>query len=231
MAPKGREYDTYIKSLKVVRVIGVHGMVAFAVVSSEVSEKVGDILSEERSRARTVVYVQPSIGTVPNPVVEILEEANPWPVFMLPNGIPKKGTVLIHRVVTEGEIKWAKDQAKDFIFEREGELRAHGLTFGKVEDPEKSIDGMESLPDYMSLALRSEFGINVRPHPHWRPAIKWLKKNLWSIVQGDERIRNALTDPLFREHKRSIGSTLETMPVDTFRSDHKRFQGKVLMNE
>jgi hypothetical protein len=230
LAPSDEEYSVYLKSLKVVRLITMRRIVAFAVVSSDVSETIGEIVSDERSRKRTVVYIEQASGAEPNPIVDLLSMSNPWSVYMLPNGIPRNGVTLVHQIVTDDEVLWAEKQASRFISKNRGELRSLGISFGKIEDPEKSPDGLESLPDYMSLALRSEFGINADPHPHWRPAIKWVQKNLWKIVKGDEKIKEALGNWLFREHKRGIDSSVETMSPDDFKKKAGRFQKKVMMN-
>lgn len=226
-APKGDEYEKYLESLEVVQLTGLRGIAAFAVVSMSMKERIGDVLERDSERDRALVYVEAGAAAMPGNGIELLEEANPWPIFMLPSGIPRGDVRLLHRQVTEGEMEWAKRSVRDFVKAHEGEFRSVGFTFGKVEDPDMAVEGMESTPDYMTLALRAELGVNAEQVPHWRPALRWVRKNTMKILEGDDEIKRALQDPEFRKHTFDQSPSGEDMDARKFGKQTEKFRSMV----
>jgi len=227
LAPKGEEYEKYIKSLEVVQLRGIRDVSAFAVVSIDSTEKIGDILARTKERDRTVVYVEGNASIGQNVGIELLSDASPWPIDMLPSGIPRRDVRLIHKQVTDDEMEWAKQKTKAFIKENKVSLLAFGFMFGKVKDPDKSVDGMESMPDYATLALRAELGVNAQQVPHWRPAIKWVRKNVMKILEDDDEIKLALRDPSFRRHTFGNNPADKDMDASSFDKSTKGFRSSI----
>jgi hypothetical protein len=226
-APKGDEYDAYIGSLKVVKLVGNKGFAAHAVISERMKIRVGDVLADKGAKEKAVVYVEPSQGGGSPGVVDLIAENNPWPVSMLPHGIPRGEAVMIHRLVTEGEMKWVKEQTAMFISNNRGEFRSHGVYWGEIEDQDTAVEGMESLPDYMTLAIRAEFGINAEQHAHWKPSLKWVAKNVDRIAKEDREVHAALHNWLFRGHTLSNTSKLSTISLGNFDKEVGSFEKMV----
>jgi hypothetical protein len=226
-APSEPEYQKYIKSLAVVELTGTRGRVVFAVISDRTRVKLGEAIGDGLL-GKTVVYIYPSTGEVVSDVVELLEAGNPWPADMVPHGVPKNDVSLIHRVVTEGEVKWARQNAMEVVSENREVFRRYGVYWGKAMVPEDHADELESLPDFMSLAVRAEFGINAAPMPHWRPAAKWVLDNAVEILKKDEKIKLALHDSLFREHTIQKSSGFPTMKAGDFTKEAGEFEKKVV---
>ena len=137
---------------------------------------------------------------------------------------------MIHKVVTDGEMKWARVQALEFISEHRSEFRREGVYWGRVREPEEDVGEMESLPDYMTLAIRAEFGINADDRPHWRPALRWIIKRIDDIAKEDKEVQGALHDWLFRGHTLSRNSKERTMDVREFEKEAGEFQRKVMVD-
>lgn len=226
-APSAPEYQQYIKSLVVVELTGLAKRIVFAVVSDRTRVKLGEIV-KEGLLGKTVVYIYASQGEAVSDVVELLEAGNPWPADMVPHGVPKGDVTLIHRTVTEGEVKWARAHAMEVVSENRAVFRRYGVYWGKAMVPEDHADELESLPDFMSLAVRAEFGINAAPAPHWRPAAKWVLDNAVAIVEKDEKIKLALHDSLFREHTIQKSSGIKMMKAGDFTKEAGEFQRKVV---
>lgn len=226
-APEGLDYAVYVKSLEAVQLMGEKGVLSFAVVSRNVPMKMGTLLSSNEV-GRTVVYLHPTASGMSSPAIRLLASVNPWPADLVPNGINRKDVTLVHRLVLKDEVEFVRTAVVDFISENRSELRSLGLRWGKIEPQETAVEGMETLPDYMSLALRAEFGINAESQPHWRPAIRWIITKLGSLVKNNDKIREALRDPLFRDHTMQKTSGLPEMPMRQFEKENRVFQEKVL---
>jgi hypothetical protein len=226
-APQDEEYKPYIKSLKVVELSQTGGVERFGVISREQKVKVGDILAGPQ-RQRTVVYVTPVTTGEGSQLGSLMQTANPWPVEMLPHGIKKSSVVLVHRIVTEGEFVHSKERVSAHIsFNRES-YRRLGVHWGEVSDEKESVEGMKSIPDWMSLAIRAEFGINTRLQSHWRPTMRKMKRVAVEIFKKNKNIQGALFDPNFRDHMTQRETNLPTMTEGEFRHKTEVFQTKVV---
>jgi len=226
-APPGEEYRKYIDSLAVVELTDTKGRAVFTVISDRSRVKLGDAFAGGLAN-KTIVYIYGSQGEAVSDVVELLEAGNPWPADMVPHGVPKNDVTLIHRTVSDGEIKWARQHAMDVVRTQRETFRRYGVHWGKALNQEEHADELASLPDFMSMAIRAEFGINADPHPHWRPAAKWVLANAVEILKRDDKIHSALHDSLFREHTLHKGSEFKTMTVKEFKKEAGAFEKKVV---
>jgi len=226
-APEGEEFNAYIKSLEVVELTHTRGIPAFAIISRRSKVKLGTLMGNEAT-AKTVAYIYPSQGEVTSPVTELISSVNPWPLDLVPHGLSGDDFMLVHRIVTEGEMKWARQQVLELISENRGEFRRYGIHWGKAVEQDRHSDELESLPDFMSLAIRAEFGINADHQPHWRPAMKWVIANAVKILEKDKLIKGALHDWLFKEHTLVKKSGLPSVSAKDFLKEAGAFQKKVL---
>lgn len=225
--PSGDEYKAYVESLSIVQVTGARERAVFAVVSDKTKVRMRDITGSKQS-GKTVVYFYSSNQEETSELVVLLEQGNPWPADMVPHGVPKKDVTLLHKIVSEGEMEWARENAKRIISANKHTFRRNGIYWGNVSKEEEDAGALESLPDFMSLAIRAEFGINTEMKSHWRPAAKWVLNNAVSIVKKDDRIKSALHDSLFREHTLHRGVQYKPMDEKEFNKEAGKFQRKVV---
>lgn len=224
--PGGEEYQVYKDSLEAIELTGDKKAATYAVISKRMPIRLGDVAGTEEGK-KTVVYFHPAgEGTE---LAFLLASVNPWPVDLVPHGVPEDEVVIINRIVTEGEMKFARERVEKHISKNKDEYRRHGIKWGTPEKDQKQAEELSMLPDYMSLALRTEFGINAELRPHWKPAILWVIRNIRSIIEDDKKIKAALHDPVFRDHTLERGSGLETMSVTDF-AKARNFQSKVTGN-
>jgi len=225
--PDDPEYKPYIESLHAVQLTGTGKQIIYGVVADRKKVKVGELLKSESAK-KTVVYVNSVSTGQPYEAGLLMAEANPWPIEMLPNGLDRRSVILVHQIVSDGEYKYCKENVTAFIRKNSAQFSKQGIKFGKIKDDEKSVESMESLPDWMSLAIRTEFGINAKQVSHWKPTLRWADKRLAFIMKDDEDIQKALYDPVFRGHLLTKTSNLEQMKVDDFNRETSEFQKKVL---
>ena len=225
LAPSGKEYKPYLDSLHAVELVGKKGSF-FGVISDNSKIKIGRIL-ESGAADRTVVYISPATTGLSSEVVEFLSSVNPWPVDLLPHGLKDEAVVFVHRHVSVDEMKFVRRNAVEFIAENRDGFRQLGLTWGTI-DKKESVENLSSLPDYMWIALRAEFGINAKAVPHWIPAIKWTVASLKAIAGKDDRTKAALEDPLFRDHTLKNNFGLEIMSASKFNKEVKEFQKRIV---
>jgi hypothetical protein len=225
IAPNEPEYRKYIESLRLVRLEGSNGVAAYGVVTGDMKELIGDVLSDTERSERTVVYVGVSNSTVPDDAAMLMSQNNPWPIQMLPEQLPD-GVTLVHRVVSQGEMEWAIEKTRSFVKQNVSYLRDLDLQFGDLGLSKTSKS--ESMPDNFTLALRAEFGINTDAKPHWRPAIKWLRVHMKDILMRDDQIKKALGYWLFRGHL--LANEVESETIVSFQDKYGDFQKKVIVH-
>lgn len=225
-APEGSEYAPYISSLEVVEVTGPRG-VSYGVVASPDRVTVQNLVDSEYA-SRTAVWIAPAASGRNAEVGRLLSSVNPWPMDMIPNGVKKKDVILIHRMVSEVEKEHARSTVREFVRQNRELMRRYGLYWGEVDNESMAAGSMTSMPDYLWLALRTEFGINMKAQSHWRPAVSWLVNNLLSIIEDDRVIKETLTNELSREHTLNEDSDLYWMKKREFDKRVGTFQRKVL---
>ena len=214
-APEGEEYKPYIDSLEAVELTSTGGKIVFGVICNRQKVKVGELQQSENAR-KTVVYIHPVATGQTAASVEALASINPWPVDLIPHGLNEAEVTLVHQTVTEGEYAYAKTRALNFVGKNRAVFKRHGLDWGNVNVQGTKAEELSSLPDWLALAIRSEFGINAPSSPHWRPSIKWIQSRVREIAARDGRVRKALFDNLFREHLKAKTSSLPTMKAKDF---------------
>ena len=222
-APVGPQYKSYIDSLKIVKLEG-KGSVAYAVVSDRKKVRLGEF-GPQRSK-NIVVYVHAKAGGHMSPALDALIQHNPWTIETLPNFVNRKSSVLIHRNVTKGEAQATRQRIHKVIADNRSDFAQLGIRWGKIEEGETSAYEMESLPDHMADALRAEFGLMAKAHPHWRPTLRYIVGKVKQIIDDDPMIHGALYDALFKEH------TLATKEKDVwtaqqFKKEASQFQKAV----
>lgn len=226
-APTDPEYKDYLDSLEVVRLKDTGNIPVYAVLSSRTKVKIGHMITS-KSYGKMVLYFH-SMGEEPaSEAMGLIEANNPWPMDMIPFGIPKKDVKIVHRFVTESEIKWSRERAKELIKQNRAIFRRDGISWDRTKLKIAQANELESLPDFMSMAIRAEFGINANPKPHWRPAARWVLDNAEKILKEDENIKSAFHDSIFREHTFKRGTEYKEISAKVFLKEAETFQKKVV---
>lgn len=123
----------------------------------------------------TVLYVRSKVraGAAPDPAVVILSNHNPWTMGTLPFEPHRRQASLMSRRVTRREVLKIE---KKRMAEREGidkELEDLGIKPSRFHP---TLLSRRVSRDIAFEVLRREFGIEVKPHAHWRPALGAAKK-------------------------------------------------------
>lgn len=222
--PSGDKFQEYMDSLRVVQLTGTTPGVAWAVVSDRKKVKIQELRGREQDAY--VVYVEPT--SFDNPLVQLVSSHNPWPVDMLPNGLPAKEVELIHRPVTIEELNFVKGETATFLSREGYQLKRLGSSWeGSVDDAESSSGNMTSLPDFMWLGLRTEFGINAAANPHWKPAAREVAGKVGEIINGNDNIQKALYDSVFRKYLESSTVDPNNQSAEEFTKEAGKFSNKI----
>jgi len=223
--PAGNEFKSYANSLKIVELKGA-STPAFGIISEREKVKLQSVY-EGGMVGKVVVYIYPKREDA-SEVVQLAASINPWPVDLVPGKLPKDDVSLVHRLVSAREVEFARKQATDFIAKNKREFAKSGITWDKKDENENDVKGMESMPDYMTLALRAEFGINMNASPHWKPSVKFVMDNAVEILDKDKKIHDALHEWLFRDHTLEQKSGYDEMTKANFVKETKTFQKALL---
>lgn len=221
----GKEFT---ESLKVVRLTGVRGANGYAVVSERDTVKLEELT--RKTSKPTVVYVEQKKGRGDmDPAVALMVLNNPWPPAMIPANLSTRHVRLVHMAVSQEEFNWAVKNAQKYIQANQVEFAKAKARFRpeRASDADEEVSGLESMPDYMSFALRSEFGINIRKQSQWRPAIKDLGGKIAEIIKDDKEVQKALYDSLFTKHLGTKPAYKDEMPEVEFQKEAGEFQKRI----
>ena len=223
--PDSDEFRIYRESIRVVEITGLKKSVAFAVVSDRNAVKLEDMSVDEAMQ--TVVYIQYKGSDEPPALISLVMQTNPWPVELVPNGLDPKTTELIHRRVSDAEYKHVRQITMEFISDNRDIIKGSGGSWGKADEGQQKGMEMKSLPDFMWLALRAEFGINAPSRPHWKKSVRAVTSRVKEIIKHDANIRKALYDWLFKEHLGAPVPYENDMKQAAFLKEAGDFQKKI----
>lgn len=103
---------------------------------------------------------------------QVLAKWGPWPADMFPMSLDEREATVIARRATSIELNKLRDRVVQNARKIEMELRNAGAK--GVEVPSTKSAKQRVVDDIGFSVLRAEYGINTRPQPHWRPAIRSL---------------------------------------------------------
>ena len=201
-SPNGPDFDVYRDSLKVVKVGNKHA--TYAVVSDRDKVGIGNIGDSDENFG-VVVYIVSTGGTVGKSatLAGLIAQNEIWTADLIPHGIKKSSVSMVHRRVIKSEESYIRQQTREFIAENKSDLVALGAHWGAPLNKRADRGNLTSLPDYMTLALRAEFGINNRSQPHWRPSIEVLRGSIQKLIEKNQDIYDALHDCRFTDHMKT----------------------------
>lgn len=226
LVPNEEWTKRYVESFEIVELTGVRDKVAFGVVCKNAPQKVGEVSRGPAAR-RIGAFISQVPSEEPKEVVIMLTSVNPWPLDMLPHNIPIKDVSIVYRTLTDGEMDFARKNVSELITKNKDLFRKNGIKWGAAQAEDHRAEEMDGLHDYLFMAIRSEFGINAPSSPHWRKAMQWVVSNATEIVKKDEKIREALHDPLFREHTLVKKDNVEKLGKSEFMKEFGAFQNRI----
>jgi len=121
------------------------------------------------------------------PWVKVLQKYQPWPAFMLPTTVPPAMAKVVSRRIRSLEMDKFKDKILKNKRRIESELAAAGQPGIRIPAQKEYAAGMQVVDDMTYAILRTEFGYRSKADPHWRPALKALKRKLDKI--GEKFVR------------------------------------------
>lgn len=208
--PRGREWKTYRKSLRLGRVDGLTAdRGAFVVYSKAVRRTV-----REKDAAEVALYVRPRRRAKVSEGVQVLARFSPWTIATLPFAPDAREAALVSRKVRKREVqRLTKLREHD---RRYWEKELHRLRV-PVADPKAMRrvfgKGVATLPDLAFEALRIELGLSGRKDkPHWRPVLKKVRGYVRGILL-DKRLQKTWQDPSFEAWQKGLGSQVRGMSL------------------
>lgn len=181
-------------------------------------------ISESKYDPRTSIFhvVTRFPGASDDPVGEILESLGPWTVDTIPFVPSLRAGTVIQKTVSEKDY----DRIKDMNFNNGTLTTKRMLKYGIVFDPRHVVyQRLRVIKDYEIEALGHEFGTIKDAKPHWRPSLRWIKRQGISKLEKDKELVRVFTDPKFGKwrQRRHLGVNLTQAELKLI----SRFQDKV----
>lgn len=163
----------------------------FAVVASA---KSGAGLDPRTTRLEVVArFKEPK-----DPAFAILEQMGPWTVDTLPFLPSSRQGQVISKTVAEKDV----EAIRESNFANSSQLTSKMVTFGLAfEDREKVHRDLKIVRDIELQALAIEFGMAKQSKAHWRPSLRWIKKNAVRWGAKDKDLVRVWFDPNFKKYR------------------------------
>jgi hypothetical protein len=159
-------------------------------------------------------------GIEGDPVYEILELMGPWTVETLPFIPSQRAGQVVMRTVTEAEVESVKN--KNF---KNGALtKTKMIKYGLMFEPRHIVyRELRVMTDVEVEAIRMEFGLKEKAKPHWRPSLRWIKREGIRKLENDKELMRVWTDPKFLRfklirHLRTILRPAEVKRIQKFQN-------------
>lgn len=188
----------------------------FAVVAS--AKPLGTGIDPEE----TVLEVVARFKAKDDPVFVILETMGPWIVDTIPF-VPsqRQGQVVVKKAKPK-EVQALRDRQNGNLSNTTSKMVAFGIEF----DPKDKIHSeLRVLRNIEVEALAIEFGMAKNSKPHWRPSLRWIKRNIVQIATKERDLFRVWYDPEFKKYrvKRRLRVQLSVKDLQRI----KEFQDKV----
>lgn len=130
-----------------------------------------------------------------NPVTEVLEQYGPWTVDTIPFVPSQRQAAIVLKKVSASkvnEVRRRNENEQSVILP----LMKH---FEMDFDPRFVVQQkLRIVPDLEVEAVKLEFGTIHGGKAHWRPSIRWAKRQGVAQMQKDKELIRAMTDPKFK---------------------------------
>lgn len=166
-----------------------------------VAAKTRALTQAEHDEKRTAFVVVPrfKLGKQ-DPIMEILVKFGPWSIKTLPFMPSLRQAAVVSKNVSVKKLKAI--ESKNI---REEDSIHSLMTKHKIHaDPRlKLYKELKVVPDWEVEALRLEFGLSKGGKAHWRPTLKWIKREGIDKILSQTDLMRALTDPNFKGYQKT----------------------------
>lgn len=198
---------------------GTADMRAVAIVYEAKAEAV-----RKKDADTTLIYVRKKKGgRMVHPGIYILMKQNPWTTDTLPWAPKSSDSQLLYRRASKNIVEITRKQRMRALPRVRIKLRRAGIAVG--DEQMKGVKSARTFSDVAMQALRYEFGIGVRSKPHWRPAIRLVKKEGPLAFMKVKSLFRTMTDPSYRGWK-LLGKLQKKINVQDV-EDFNEFQKKI----
>lgn len=151
--------------------------------------------------ATVVLYIKPREykNRETDPGAIVLAKYNPWTMGTLPYEPNRMEAAITSRRVSHREVQTIERRRKADRSKVDQELKEAGK---EVARPHPTLLQRRVSRDVAYEVLRREFGINIQPVAHWRPAVRAAKSRYVPLVM--KRLLRWFTVPSERRWKRKV---------------------------
>lgn len=133
-----------------------------------------------------------------DPVREILEAYGPWTVETIPFVPSSRAGQIVLKNVTEDEVTRVRETNIRRGEKIKAAMSSHGISF----EPRQNVyQKLRVIEDIEANALRIEFGLAEKSKPHWRPSIRWLRKQGMQKMEKEKDLIRLWFDPKFVKYR------------------------------
>ncbi len=163
----------------------------FAVVASA---KSGSGLDPKTTRLDVVArFKEPE-----DPAFLILEQMGPWTVDTLPFLPSSRQGQVVSKTVSEKDVV----AIREANFSNSSQLSSKMVRFGlSFDERDKVHRDLRIVRDIEVQALAIEFGMAKQSKAHWRPSLRWIKKNAIRWGAKDKDLVRVWFDPNFKKYR------------------------------
>lgn len=157
-----------------------------------------------------------------DPVAEILEALGPWTVETIPFLPSARAGQVVMKTVTESKAK----EVQEANFKRAELTRMKMIKHEIPFTPRHVVyETLRVVRDLEAEALRIEFGLATRSRPHWRPSLRWIRKEGLKKMEREQHLIRVWTDPRFVRYRLMRHYRIKLTPNEVKRME--QFQNKI----
>jgi hypothetical protein len=209
--PSTPRWDRYSEALRVVQIAtGRDSVAAYGVVAAL---PVRRITSADAPSALLYVRARPR-KDITDPAVAVLQKYSPWTWDTIPVPPARGQTTVKVRTVRADEAEEVRALRLQQRREWSAELSAVGVN--PQINRRKGVSAVDGTDDVAYTVMQAEMGMSSEVPPHWRPAIRALKRGGYRVILRDPLLRRALTDLSFVPPPLPAGITLSRAAQQQF---------------
>jgi len=133
-----------------------------------------------------------------DPVKEILEDMGPWTVDTIPFLPSARAGQVVLKEVSEDQVERTKEANLAQGQDTRSKMVKHGIPF---EQRNVVYSKLRVIEDIEMNALRIEFGLAEKSKAHWRPSIRWIKRQGMARLEKDRDLIRVWIDPRFIKYR------------------------------
>lgn len=156
----------------------------------------------DRDPEKTLFHFKPKANKKhKHPGLYIMMKYNPWTADTLPWIPPKGDTVITYTVEKESVVSAIRKKRKRDLPRVVNLLKKKGVKLKPDKKP-KNIESASVMSDLCKMALSFEFGLGRRSKPHWKPMVRYFRKQGIEKIANTQKFLRTMTDPNYNGWKR-----------------------------